>query len=46
MFHQDVVGFFSTKLKSLIDAVLEELNKQYTITIYSNFKIFGTDLIE
>ncbi len=46
MFDVDVIGFFSTKLEKLMKNVLEELNLGYTINIYSNFKIFGTDLIE
>jgi len=43
---KDLVGFFSCKHESLIKNILDEIPKKYTITVYSNFKIFGTDLIE
>lgn len=46
MFDVDLIGYFSTKLEQMIRNVLNELSLGYTINIYSNFKIFGTDLIE
>ena len=31
---------------TMINNILNDVDKQFTMTLYSNFKIFGSDLIE
>jgi hypothetical protein len=46
MFNIKYLEYFSAKLYKLTKTILEEITMHHSIVAYSNFKIFGADIIE